>query len=142
MSIPSDEPNRKESDGNRPNDRSRDGRFARGNTGGPGRPAGLPNKKTRQLEALLEQDAEGLVAVLIKKARAGDAAALRIAFDRLMPPRRIRPIEIALPPINTLADLPAAHNAVLAALNVGEISASEAQSLSAVIETQRKTDGA
>ena len=139
MSTSSDKPDGKKTAGKRSDARSPSGRFTRGNRGGPGRPAGLPNRKTRQLEALLEQDAEGLVAVLIKKARAGDATALRIAFDRLLPPRRNRPIEIALPPINALADLTAAHNAVLAALNVGEISASEAQSLAAVIETQRKS---
>ena len=139
MSTSSDKPNGKETAGKRSDGRSSNGRFSRGNAGGPGRPGGFPNKKTRQLEALLEQDAEGLVAVLVKKARAGDATALRIAFDRLLPPRRSRPIEIDLPPINAIADLTAAHNAVLAALNVGEISASEAQSLAAVIETQRKS---
>jgi hypothetical protein len=139
MSTSSDKPDGKETAEKRSSVRSPNGRFTRGNRGGPGRPAGLPNKKTRHLEALLEQDAEQLVTVLIKKARSGDATALRIAFDRLLPPRRSRPIEIDLPPINGLADLTAAHNAVLAALNVGEISASEAQSLAAVIETQRKS---
>lgn len=139
MSISSDKPNGEEPDEKRSSGRSGNGRFSRGNAGGPGRPAGLPNKKTRQLEALLEEGAEGLVAVLLKKARAGDATALRIAFDRLLPPRRSRPIEVSLPPINGLADLTAAHNAVLAALNVGEISASEAQSLTAVIDIQRKS---
>lgn len=139
MSTPSDKPNGKESADNPSNARSPNGRFTRGNRGGPGRPSGLPNRRTRHLEALLEQHAEHLVAVLIRKARSGDAVALRIVVDRLLPPRRRRPIEIDLPPINGLADLTAAHNAVLSALNVGEISASEAQSLAAVIETQRKS---
>jgi hypothetical protein len=139
MSTSSDNPDGNETSDNSSNARSPNGRFTRGNRGGPGRPSGLPNRKTRQLEALLEQDAEHLVAVLIRKARAGDATALRIAFDRLLPPRRSRPIEIELPPINGLADLTTAHNAVLSALNVGEISASEAQALTAVIDTQRKS---
>jgi hypothetical protein len=139
MSTSSDNPDGTETSNNPSNARSPNGRFTRGNRGGPGRPAGLPNRRTRHLEALLEQDAEHLVAVLIRKARDGDTTALRIAFDRLLPPRRSRPIEIALPSITGLADLTAAHNAVLSALNIGEISASEAQALTAVIDTQRKS---
>jgi hypothetical protein len=63
-------------------------------------------------------------------ALAGDAAALRLCLDRVLGPRRGRPVELALPPIDSAADLVRAMAAVAAAAAGGAITPDEALTLS------------
>src|SRR5690349_11329736 len=84
--------------------------FAPGN---PGRPPGARNKATRALEALLEGEAEDITRTAIALAKGGDTVALRLCLERLLPPRKDRPVAFALPEINTPADLPRATAALL-----------------------------
>jgi hypothetical protein len=48
-------------------------------------------------EQLLDGEAEGLVRKIIQKAKHGDVAALRICIDRILPPRRERPVRFTMP---------------------------------------------
>jgi len=114
------------------------GRFERGNPGGPGRPKGVRNRTTEFVEELLAGEAESLTRQLIRKARAGNGAALNIVFSRLAPPRRDRPITLALPRIESVADLLAAHAAITAAVGEGELSPGEAQAVTTVLDHHRR----
>jgi hypothetical protein len=60
------------------------------------------------MEALLDGEAAALARKAVELALAGDAAALRLCLDRLLPPRRERPVAVALPPLHGPGDAAAA----------------------------------
>jgi len=60
--------------------------FEPGNPGG--KREGMRHRLTMLAEQLLEGEAEGLVRKAIERGLAGDAAALRLCLDRILPPRR------------------------------------------------------
>ena len=64
--------------------------YEKGQSGNPsGRPPGIRDKRTA-LRALLEPHAPALIAKAVEMAKAGDATALRICLDRLIPPAKSR----------------------------------------------------
>lgn len=69
------------------------GQFTKGNPGG-GRPPGIPNKVTRKVKAILQGNAEALTMKLVQKGLAGDMAALKVIFSRLLPPLTKEPLDI------------------------------------------------
>ena len=73
--------------------------------GNPGRPAGSKNRTTQLLEQLVEGEAEQVIQVVLKKAKAGDDPCLRMLMDRLLPARRGRPVKLDIPPLKTSADV-------------------------------------
>jgi hypothetical protein len=80
--------------------------FKSGKSGNPlGRPKGSRNKTTVAVEALLEGDAEGIARKAVEKALEGDMAALRLCLERLLPPRRDRPVTFELPNIENVNDV-------------------------------------
>jgi len=112
-----------------PGGRDGRGRFSRGRSGNPaGRPRGIPNPAARAA-LLLDGEAEALARKAVDLALAGDPAALRLCLDRVLGPRRGRPVALALPPIDSAADLAAALAAVAAAAADGTITAEEALAL-------------
>ena len=105
--------------------------FLKGQSGNPtGRPIGSRNKATLLAEAMLDDDAGAVTRSTIDTAKSGNALAQKICMERLVPPRRERFVEFAVPPINTPADLAAAMGAVMAALAAGEITPGEAERIS------------
>ena len=72
--------------------------FAKGN---PGRPRGARHRVTLAAEALLDGEAEALARKAVELALAGDTLALRLCLDRILPPRRDRPIAFRLPPVGS-----------------------------------------
>jgi hypothetical protein len=88
---------------------------------------------------LLDSEATALTRKAIELALAGDAAALRLCLDRTVAPRRERPVEVPLPPIDSAADLLGAIKAVAGAVGRGAITAAEAVALSQMIETFLRT---
>jgi hypothetical protein len=101
--------------------------FERGRSGNPnGRPKGHRNKATMAIEELLDGEAERLTRKVIEKALDGDTTALRLCVDRLLAPRRERPITFDLPKIESAADAKAASSAILAACAAGTLSPGEA----------------
>ena len=60
---------------------------------------------------------------------------LRLCLDRTIAPCRERPVEVALPPIDSAADLLAAIKAIAGAVTGGTVSAAEALALSQMLET-------
>jgi hypothetical protein len=99
-----------------------------------GRPAGSQNKVTLAAMALLEGQIELLTQKLVEKALSGDMAALKLCVERLIPPRRDRPVSIQLPPIKTAADIRTAYDTVAQAVSEGAVSPADAKLISDVLE--------
>jgi hypothetical protein len=88
---------------------------------------------------LLAGEAEALTRKAIELALAGDTTALRLCLERVVPPRKDRPISLELPVITSADDANQAMGIVLAAVGEGRITPSEATILSALIESCRSS---
>lgn len=120
--------------------------------GGPGRPfpkgqSGNPDgpKKGRRhpafaaLDQIGQENAEQIVRSVTASALGGDMRAAEIMLRRVWPERKGRPLSLSLPPLTDAADLSAAMVTIIQAVTAGEITPEEGQSLSSLIEAQRKT---
>jgi Family of unknown function (DUF5681) len=109
--------------------------FQKGQSGNPaGKPKGTRHAVTRAMEALLDGDSEDITRKAIEMAKAGDAAAIRLCMDRLLPARKDRPIVLELPKLETTADIVKASVALVSAAAAGQITPSEAGELSKLVE--------
>jgi hypothetical protein len=106
--------------------------FAKGNSG---RPKGARHRATVAAEALLDGEAEGLTRKAIELALDGDTIALRLCLERILPPRRERPVEFSLPALKSGADTAAAMAAIMDAAAAGKILLSEAAEFAKLLET-------
>ncbi|WP_246776640.1 DUF5681 domain-containing protein [Microvirga sp. VF16] len=102
--------------------------------GNPGRPKGSRNKATLALEALLDGEAEALTRKAVEMALDGDTTAMRLVMDRIMPPRKDRPVMFALPKLETPADAVKASAALVEAVASGDLTPSEAEDLSRLVD--------
>jgi hypothetical protein len=111
-------------------------RFPKGVSGNPqGRPVGARNKATLAMEALLDGEAETITRTAIDKAKEGDTTALRLCLERILPPRKDRPVSFSLPQLGTVTDAPAATAAIVAAVASADITVSEASELAKLVDT-------
>lgn len=109
-------------------------RFRKGQSGNPdGRPVGSRHKATIAAETLLDGEAEALTRKAVDMALAGDATAMRLCMERLLPPRRDRPLAFTLPPLKTTADLAPAIAAITSAVADGQVTLPEAADLSRMV---------
>jgi len=114
--------------------------FEPGRSGNPsGRPKGSRNKTTLAVEAMLDGESEAITRKLVEKALEGDTPALRLCLERVLPPRRDRPVAFDLPTIVTAGDALSASSAVLAACADGTLSPSEANEIMGLISTHVRT---
>ncbi len=114
-------------------------KFNPGQSGNPGgRPKGALNKTTLAIQALFDGEAEILTRKVVELAKEGNPMALRLCLERLLPPRKDRPITFALPKINGVKDLIAALGAILEAMAQGDITPAEGQTLTAMLDSYRK----
>jgi len=112
-----------------------EGRFRKGRSGNPnGRPPGARNKATETAELLLDGEAAALTRKAVELALAGDAVALRLCLDRIIPPRRGRRVQLGLVPLRGAADLGGAMAAITTAATQGAITPGEAVELARVVE--------
>jgi Family of unknown function (DUF5681) len=120
------------------------GRFKPGESGNPGgRPKGSRNKVTLAVERILEGQAEALTQKVIERGLAGDAIALRLALDRLCPPRRDdRPAPFEMPALKEAADARDAFAAIICATADGELTPSEAATLAKLVSDFAAIDAA
>ena len=93
---------------------------------------------TLALEALLDGQANALTQKAIDLALTGDMAALRLCLDRILPPRRDRPVTFTLPEIKSAQDAAAIVSSVLAAVAAGEITPTDAAEVSKLIDSYVK----
>jgi hypothetical protein len=110
----------------------RPGAFRPGN---PGRPKGCRNRATLAALALLEGEAEALTRRCVEMALAGDATAMRLCLDRLLP--KGRPVRLDLP-LRTLEDLDRATDVISGALAEGAVTVDEVGALAGLVEARRR----
>jgi hypothetical protein len=110
------------------------GRFKPGISGNPkGKPQGARHKTTLAAMALLSGEAEALTRIAIEKALEGDLTALKLCMDRIIPSTKDMPVDIALPKMTTVADLPGFTGALLDAVSSGNLGPSEAEKLCKIV---------
>ncbi|RZI41511.1 hypothetical protein EGT07_18190 [Herbaspirillum sp. HC18] len=86
----------------------------------------------------MEQEVEAIARVVTDAAKDGDLQAARLVIERLVPPRRERPIAMDLPEIKTLDGVSDAQAAILQAVAVGDLLPTEGTILSNIVEQRRK----
>ena len=114
-------------------ERTARGRFSAGNKHGRGRPAGSRNQATLVLEKMLADDGAEVVKAVLLAAKRGDMQAARMVLDRIVPPRKGRPLRLQLPEIATAGDVVAALGAVIKEMAAGSITPDEAATIAGVL---------
>ena len=113
--------------------------FLKGQSGNPnGRPVGAKNRTTLAAEALLDGEAEKLTRKTVTLALKGDVACLRLCLDRIVPPRRGRPLHFTIPALNSSSDAGTVMAAITRAVACGDLTTTEAGELSRFIEVYVK----
>lgn len=120
--------------------KQKDNLFQPGRSGNPdGRPKGARNKATLAAEVLLDDESEKLTRKAIELAQAGDVTALKLCLDRILPPRKERLATLNLPTVNSSKDILKCLSTILIEVGKGNIDPHQAQLLSGILETHRKT---
>jgi hypothetical protein len=113
--------------------------FQPGQSGNPaGKPKGARNRQTLILEALVDKSGPRLVRKAIKMAMEGDGAVMRALLPLLLPARRERPVEFALPPIETAEDALRASRTILSGAANGALTPTEAADMGKLLELHAK----
>jgi hypothetical protein len=87
------------------------------------------------LENLLDGQATALTQIAIDLALAGDMAALRLCPDRILPPRKDRPVTFQLPEIKNAQDAAVIVSSVLSAVAVGELTPADTAEIGKLIDS-------
>ena len=115
------------------------GKFRKGWSGNPrGRPKGIRNKATITAEVLFEGEIEGICRKAIEEAKRGNIQAIKLVLDRILPAKKEASIFIDLPTIKTSPDILEAIHRVAQAVSHGELSPTEGDCLTRIIERQAK----
>ena len=115
------------------------GRFESGQSGNPaGRPKGTRSRATILAEKLMLADEEEIVASVIQAAKGGDMTAARLVLERIAPIRKGRPITLALPVTDTVADIGEAMSVVITQMAAGEVTPEEATTVIGILDAKRK----
>jgi hypothetical protein len=114
--------------------------FQPGQSGNPrGKRKGTRHRATILAEQLLDGEAEAMIRQMIQKANQGDMIALKFCLDRILPPRRDRPVCFKMPELASVSDASRAIAAITAAVARGDLTPAEAGELSRLLETYVKT---
>ena len=111
--------------------------FEQGNRVGQGRPRGSRNKRTIFMEAM-ENHGEAIIKQCQVLALKGDATALRLCMERLIPVRRPWNNRFPMPAVKTAADLGPAWQSVLKQVALGNISPLEGEAVASMLESRRR----
>ena len=65
--------------------------------------------------------------------------AAKIVLDRILPPKKDRPIRIDLPEMNSSTDLAKSMSCVINAVGSGQISPSEGETIARILDIHAKT---
>lgn len=113
--------------------------FKKGQSGNPkGKPKGARHRASLMAEMLFESEIEEVCQCVIGQAKEGNMQAARIILDRLLPPKKDRPINLKLPMISNATDALEASKLICHAVCNGEITPLEGESLSKIVEIQAK----
>ena len=114
--------------------------FKPGQSGNPSvRPKSARNVATMAAEALLDGEAKALSRKAVEMALAGDPMALRLCLERILPPRKDRPVVFDMPPLATAQDAAKGIAAILEGVARGELTPSEATALAGLVGTFNHT---
>ena len=83
---------------------------------------------------MVDGEGEAITRKAIELAKAGDMTAIRLMLDRLLPPRKDRPVPFPLPAPETAADAKSAAAAIVRAVADGDLTPSEAAELSKILD--------
>jgi Family of unknown function (DUF5681) len=109
--------------------------FKPGQSGNPaGKPKGTRNAITLAMEALLDGESDALTRKAIELAKGGDLQALRLCLERILPPRKDRPVTFTLPTVTSAKDALSALSALLTAVSTGELTPSEAAEIGKLVD--------
>jgi hypothetical protein len=86
------------------------------------------------MQELLDGEAETIVRKAIEKAEEGDSIALRLCLERIVAPRKDRPIAFTLPLIESAADALRPTGALVGAVASGDVTPSEAADLAKLVD--------
>jgi hypothetical protein len=86
-------------------------------------------------ESLFYGETDRLSRRAIYSALKGDAVALRLCLERILPPVRSRPISFKLPELRTASDAMVALTTIIEGVTSGRLLPEEAESLTATIST-------
>jgi hypothetical protein len=89
-------------------------------------------------QALLEGEAEALTRKAVELALEGDAAALRLCLEWVIPARKDSPVTLTLPPMQTAEDAAAAMASIVGAVAAGDLTPGEGGALAGLVETYRR----
>ena len=84
---------------------------------------------------MLDGEAEELTRKAIELALGGDATALRLCLERVIAPRRERPLTFTLRALRSTKDTPATMASITEAVAAGAITLGEAAELAKLVET-------
>ncbi|HYD04435.1 MAG TPA: hypothetical protein VEC60_01870 [Reyranella sp.] len=116
--------------------RQPNGRFAKGNPGGPGRPRA--RDRIEALDQLVAGKGPELIEAALKAANAGNVKAIEMLLGRIWPAARGRPVVIEAPVIRTNADLLPVTAAVTNAVMSGDATPEEGAAAARVISAHEK----
>ena len=111
--------------------------FQPGNECGRGRPRGSRNKRTIELQEMLNEHGTAVVKKCVFMALQGDVAAMRLCMERLLPPCKQSPAQFPLPLIATIAEIMQAQAAVLDGFSRGELTGAHAVTMSELLDKYR-----
>jgi hypothetical protein len=113
--------------------------FEPGNKIGRGRPKGSRNKIRLEAQRLLAQHSQAITQKCIILALQGEAFAMRLCMERILPALRDPAVLLPLTKIGNASDVAAAGQVVWTAIAKGTITPEEGEKTSRVLEMQRKT---
>lgn len=106
------------------------GKFQKGQSGNPnGRPKGSLNKATLACQDLIDDEAENITRKAVELALDGNMMALKLCLERIVPPRKERPVNVHLPAIGKETDFSAFTQRLLEEVTSGAITIGEAQGI-------------
>jgi hypothetical protein len=96
------------------------------------------HKAAQAAANLFDGEAEHLSRRCVELALAGDIGAMKVAIERILPPRRGRPFKFKLPELHTIADAQAALATLAAGMTNGEVLIDEALAAAEVVQAFAK----
>lgn len=120
------------------------GKFAKGNPGGPGNPHTQRIHEYNEAirEAVTQGDIGAIMKVMVRRAKRGDLFASKLLLDRCI--GKARPMDLPvtglqLPEMATATDTVRAANAILKATRDGTITTEQAAALASLVELTRRS---
>lgn len=110
--------------------------FKKGQSGNPkGRPK---DTRTAELRALLRSHSQALVGKAKDMALDGDATAMRLCLERVLPPLKTKDEPVTVKGLNGSASLVEQGQSIINALAAGELSPTDAATLMQTVATQAR----